>query len=162
MLLVLQEGLSQVLLSFWKNWYFWPCFRKQHGSNKGVLLQLKTRLALELSIKCPFSRWVLHSLALWLGSGGAVCHSCSLPLESKCVFWPLTCVVGSQQTSLCKPHFASNSFPFIACNSFITLHEEVRAGNDKCDSRDFGGNWWSDWKSPYTGNIAPLWELGCL
>lgn len=166
MLLELQEGLSQAPLSFWKNWYFWPCcFRSS------TILWLKAKLALELLIKCQFFQlcWMLHSVALWLESGGAVAladpwhyrasvfsdHSCMV-LNFLAPKRPLH--VGSiLQTASSHLLLVTPSFH---CHPFE--HKEVRTGNDKCDSRDFGGRLWPDWKSPYTCVIVPLWKLRCL
>lgn len=94
-------------------------------------------------------------------------HSCSLPLH-KCVFWPITCVV----LNSLAPGRLLHSSPILQETSFCLVpvtpsfhylpfaHKEVKAENDKCDSRDFGGSLWPDWKSPYTYDITPLWKLG--
>lgn len=87
MLLVLQEGLSQALLSFWKKWCFWPCCL---WSNHTFIAEIKARSWIINKILVAFPV-ALRPLAVLLESGRIVCHSCSLAQLKKCLFWPLSC-----------------------------------------------------------------------
>lgn len=157
MLLVLQEGLSQTPLSFWKKWYFWLCCL---WSNFIFIAENKACSWIINKIWLPFPAALCAPPA---GTRTGVRRGCLpqlLPSTAEEVPFLTTCMqslklLGSQQTAQSKhPSFIlqASSFhlspvtPLFHYSPFA--HKDARAGRDKQDdSKHSGGSLWPSWAS---------------